>query len=251
DERSVRKQFQAKLERRLLAGQARLGEAGCPPSRRREPLVAAPRDPAPRRDDTYGRRGEVGDQLPVLVEDLRADGHAHVDRLPGRSVLQRTAAGLAVPCFEPAPRTKCGEVAQVGIRNQDDVAAGAAVAAVRAALRDVLLPAEVQAAVAAATRLHADAGAVVEHAGLVAGAVDFDEAALAALTERDGSGASGEDRVVTADAGARARTELRAALAHEDHPGLHFLAGEDLHAEHLRVRVAPVARRAESLLVGH
>jgi hypothetical protein len=31
------------------------------------------------------------------------------------------------------------------------------------------------------------------------------------------------------------------ALANEDHPGLDLLAGEDLHAEHLRVRVAPVA----------
>src|SRR5207248_4256399 len=124
-------------------------------------------------------------------------------------------------------------------------------AAVGAALGGGLLAAEVQAAAAAATRLHADAGAVVEHGRLVAGAVDFDEAPLPALAERDGSGAGGEDRVVTADARARAGSELRPALAHEDHPGLHFLAGEDLHAEHLRVRVAPVTRRAESLFVGH
>ena len=31
----------------------------------------------------------------------------------------------------------------------------------------------------------------------------------------------------------------------------HVLAGEHLHAEHLRIRVAAVPRRAESLLVGH
>src|SRR5437763_16508239 len=80
---------------------------------------------------------------------------------------------------------------------------------------------------------------------------DLDKPTFATSAEGNRSGASGEDRVVTADAGARAGTELRAALAYEDHPGLHFLAGEDLHAEHLRVRVAPVARRAESLLVGH
>src|SRR5207302_11144306 len=145
------------------------------------------------------------------------------DRLARCAVLQRTAAGPAVPGPKPAPCPKRREVAQVGIGNQDDVAAGAAVASVRAALRDMLLAAEVQAAVAAATRLHADAGAVVEHACLVAGAVDFDEAALAALTERDRSGASGEDRVVTADAGTRARTKPGAPLAHDDHPRLHFL----------------------------
>src|SRR5207253_10567058 len=150
-----------------------------------------------------------------------------------------------------ARRRKDGRRARVGAGRRDALAAGAAVAAVGAALRGVLRAGEVRAAAAAAPRLHADAGAVVEHACLVAGAVDFDEAALAALTKRDRSGASGEDRVVTADAGARAGTELRAALAYEDHPGLHFLAGEDLHAKHLRVRVAPVARRAESLLVGH
>src|SRR5205814_10181298 len=99
--------------------------------------------------------------------------------LARRSVLQRAAARLALPRLEPAACAERGEVAQVGIGHEDDVAAGSAVAAVGAALRDVLLAAEVQAAVAAATRLHADAGAVVEHASLVAGAVDFDEAALA------------------------------------------------------------------------
>jgi hypothetical protein len=44
-----------------------------------------------------------------------------------------------------------------------DVTAATAVAAVRAAPRHVLLAAEAQAAVAAATRLHLDAGAVREH----------------------------------------------------------------------------------------
>src|SRR5204863_9164416 len=79
----------------------------------------------------------------------------------------------------------------------------------------------------------------------------FDETALAALPEGDRAGARGEDRVVAAEAGARAGAELRPALADEDHPGLDLLAGEDLHAEHLRVRVAAVPRRAESLLVCH
>src|SRR5207302_7060998 len=122
--------------------------------------VAATRDPAAGGDDPRGRRREVRDQLRILVEDLRADGHAHLDRLSRCSVLQRAAAGLPVSRLEPAPRTECGEIAQVGIGDQDNVAAGTAVAAVGATLRDVLLAAEVQAAVAPATRLHADAGAV-------------------------------------------------------------------------------------------
>src|SRR6266480_4751232 len=81
--------------------------------------------------------------------------------------------------------------------------------------------------------------------------VDGDIPTLATRAERNRSGTRGEDRVVAADARAVAGAELRAALAHEDHPGLHFLAGEDLDPEHLRVRVAPVARRAESFFVSH
>src|SRR5205085_1931909 len=79
----------------------------------------------------------------------------------------------------------------------------------------------------------------------------FDEALLAALAERDRAGSRREDRVVAADAGSRTGTELRSALADDDHPGLHVLAGEDLHADHLRIGVAPVARRADPFLVGH
>src|SRR5579862_8494406 len=78
-----------------------------------------------------------------------------------------------------------------------------------------------------------------------------DEAALAARAERDLAVALREDRVVLADAGAGAGAEARAALADEDHPRRHVLAGEQLHAEHFRVRVAAVPRRAESLLVRH
>src|SRR5262249_10146469 len=80
---------------------------------------------------------------------------------------------------------------------------------------------------------------------------DRDSAALAARPELDLAVLRGEDRVVAADARTGARPEARSALANDDHPGLDVLAGEDLHAEHLRVRVAPVAARSESLLVRH
>src|SRR5512132_1712310 len=73
---------------------------------------------------------------------------------------------------------------------------------------------------------------------------DGDEAALAACLEDDLAVSLGEDRVVPADPGAGARAEARAALAHDDRPGADALAVEDLDAKHLRVRVAPVPRRA-------
>src|SRR5207244_11492762 len=60
-----------------------------------------------------------------------------------------------------------------------------------------------------------------------------------------------EDRVVLADPGARAGPETRAALPDEDHPRRHVLAGEELHAEHLWIRIAAVPGRAESFLVRH
>src|SRR5687767_8334907 len=80
---------------------------------------------------------------------------------------------------------------------------------------------------------------------------DRNRALLAARPERRPTVALGEDRVVTADAGAVTGAEPRPPLAHEDHPGLHRLTVEDLHAEHLRVRVASVPRRPEALLVCH
>src|SRR5262249_49720215 len=86
---------------------------------------------------------------------------------------------------------------------------------------------------------------------LAGGADDRDEAALAGRPRGDLAVAPREDRVVTAEAHARARAKPGAALAHDDHPGLHVLAGEDLDAEPLRVRVAPVAGGSETFLVRH
>src|SRR3954447_5351139 len=79
------------------------------------------------------------------------------------------------------------------------------------------------------------------------GLLDRDEAALSARPECDLAVSHREDRVVLADPGARAGTEARAALADEDHPRRHVLAGEELHAEHLQVRVAPVPPPREPL----
>src|SRR5215208_6471158 len=82
-------------------------------------------------------------------------------------------------------------------------------------------------------------------------AVDADQPTLAARLELDDARAGGEDRVVAADTGARSGAKARSALAHDDLATAHALAGEHLHAEHLRVRIAAVAARPQSLLVRH
>src|SRR5438270_392905 len=58
-------------------------------------------------------------------------------------------------------------------------------------------------------------------------------------------------RVIAAEPDARARGDLGPALADEDGARGDDLSAVDLDAEHLRVRVAPVARRAAALLVCH
>src|SRR4051812_21716521 len=87
--------------------------------------------------------------------------------------------------------------------------------------------------------------------GLLAGGEDGDDASAPAVLELDRPGTCREDRVVLPDADALARLEAGAALAHDDLAAGHGLAREDLHAEALGVRVAPVAAGAEPLLVSH
>src|SRR6266542_4422287 len=106
---------------------------------------------------------EVGEQLLVLVEDLRADGDAQDCVLPRRPVLQSAASIAATFGLDVLVRPEPRQLAQVRVRHEHDVAAGAAVAAVGAALRDVLLPPERKPPVTAPAGLHVDAGAVVEH----------------------------------------------------------------------------------------
>src|SRR5438309_1139537 len=71
------------------------------------------------------------------------------------------------------------------------------------------------------------------------------------MAKRELAVALGEDRVVLADARTGTGAEPCAALANDDHPGLHGLAVEQLHAETLGVRVATVAGGTEAFLVCH
>src|SRR5438270_282908 len=196
-----------------------------------------------------------------LVAETDAFARALDQAAPVGAVLLPATSRTAVAGLEPLLPREAGKVAPVGIGHDDHVAAPAAVAAVGPTLRDVLLAPEAQPAVAAAAGLDANLGSIMEHsrgpradvrpATSPSGLVDVYEAALAAPPELHAAVAQREDRVVAAEARPRAGAEPRAALAHDDRPGAHLLAGEDLHAEHLRVRVAPVARRAETLLMRH
>src|SRR5262249_43773400 len=119
----------------------------------------ATRDDRPR----AGRR-EVGDHLLLLVEHLRADRHVHFDRLSAGAVLPGAAAVRTATGPQEVAPLDGRQVAEVRVRDEDDVAAGPAVAAVRPALRHVLLAAEADRAVSPASGLHLDARPVVEHA---------------------------------------------------------------------------------------
>src|SRR6185312_6397826 len=77
------------------------------------------------------------------------------------------------------------------------------------------------------------------------------EPRLALVLELHDAVNEGEDRVVGAEADVVARVPACAALAHDDVPRAHALAAELLDAAVLRVRVAPVARRAYAFLMSH
>src|SRR5438874_9354140 len=74
-------------------------------------------------------------------------------------------------------------------------------------------------------------------------------AVLAHALVLDLAGDQREQRVIAADADAFARRDLRPALADKDGARADDLAAVDLDPEHLRVRVAAVARRAAAFLV--
>src|SRR3954468_13964017 len=80
---------------------------------------------------------------------------------------------------------------------------------------------------------------------------DRHDAPAPAGREPHGPRRAGVERVVPADPDALAGMEARAALADDDLAAGDVLAREDLDAEALGVRVAPVARGAEPLLMRH
>ena len=219
----------------------RLGPAKCllprPPV---PPFATTTRAPARARSETSSSPSKTC--VPTGTREHRV--------VAARAVRELSAATAAATGAQLLVRPEAGEVAPPQIGHEHDVAAVAAVAAVRPAARYVLLPPEVDRAVTAATRDGRQARAVVEHAATRASTTEMKRRSPlvrnATLPSRIAKIVSSLP-IPAAGAGA----EARAALADEDHPRRHVLAGEELHAEHLRVRVAAVPRRAESLLMRH
>ena len=89
---------------------------------------------------------QVGDEMALAVEHLRADGHAQLDVVAVRAVLAGTTPGAAAAC-RVLPLDRKREIAQVWVGDEHDVTAGAAVTAVRPSTRYVLLAPEAERAV--------------------------------------------------------------------------------------------------------
>ena len=155
------------LDDALLPGQPLLGEPRRLADRGGELLVAAPADAAGGdRDLLPGTDEVVAGAVPAL--DLGARGDAHDQLRPlGAGALGALAVAAALGAVVGAALERL-QVAQRVVAAQHDVAAAAAVAAVRAALGDVRLPPERDDAVAAPAGADFDPRAVGEHQWLVA-----------------------------------------------------------------------------------
>ena len=146
----------------LVPGQARLGEAGRLPGRRREAGVATSAATAARGDDTAVGCRQICDEHPLVVEELCPDRDPHLYGLAVGAVLLAAPAVAAPGRLHPLDATERREIAQRGVGHDDDVTATSAVPAVGPALRHVLLTPEAEAAVAATPRLDVDPCPVVK-----------------------------------------------------------------------------------------
>ena len=129
-------------------------------------LLPRPPCAAARQEHGLLRLGQVGDQrLAVLGEDLGAErqGELDVGAVRARALLAHAVGAAARP--EVLPVAVVDQGVELGSDPRDDMAAAAAVAAVRPAARDVLLAPEADAAVAAVAGAHVDLGLIEEAHG--------------------------------------------------------------------------------------
>ena len=163
DERCVGEQLEPQLElgaprrasrprRSAAPGASASRSAGCR-ARRRRRARRPPANPCPR-----GRRSAHPPRRTPASRPGRG-----ADVLAVRAVLARASPVAAGAGSKPPASPEVREVAKVLVDLEHDVSPTPAVAAVRPALRDVLLAAEAERAVASAPGLHADLRPVVEH----------------------------------------------------------------------------------------
>jgi hypothetical protein len=167
DDADISEQFQLQPQRAPFARQALLGEAGRLAGGSGEVRVAASAFAPARSDESHARARQVCQQVArVGVVDQRTDRHAQRDRL---AVAPLAVAPTAVPAAAGLVASLVVEVeqgAEVRVRDQHDAAAVAAVAAIRSSARHMLLTAERDTPVPAASRLHLNHRLVDKHRGL-------------------------------------------------------------------------------------
>src|SRR2546427_3787960 len=267
----------AQLQRKAaaLAGSAARELTGGAVDARLEVQVAQAALTAAREQRALAVAGEIGHQRAARrVADQGAHRHAQLD------VAARPAVAVGAGALAAALRTMDAREAvvdqrvDVAVGARPHAAAAAAVAAVGAAARHGPLAPERSGAVTALAGVHLDLGFVDElhgpemkkpyrsRQGFFEGASglrrrvfrDYAHGLARVLAfHRILHLASDvrEQRVVTPHADVGAGMHLRAALAHQDLPGVDALAAERLDAEALGVGIAPVARAAARFLVSH
>ena len=109
--------------------------------------------------DGLTRSRQVGDQarrVGVCIPDLSPDGHAYDDILAVCAMLERGCAIAAVAAGEATLIAKRKQSVDVLVAERDDIAASAAIAAVRSAARHELFAASADAAIAAVAAADVD-----------------------------------------------------------------------------------------------
>src|SRR5690606_35530968 len=159
----VREHLERELQVPRLAGLAARELPRRPVHAALERGIPAASAAAARDEQAIARRDEIAEQLVgVEIEDLRADRHGDEQIGARRAGHVPAAARLAALGLEAPLDTEVRERAHAFLRDQIDAPAGAAVAPVGAALRDVLLAAKADRAVAAAAGLDANISLVDE-----------------------------------------------------------------------------------------
>src|SRR5215211_5944845 len=156
-------ELEVQLDRALLAREAALREAGALACGGRELLVAAPAAAAAGHDRAVAGVQHVPAVAGLGVLDDGAGRNADLEQLGRGAVPVRALAVAAALRLEVGAAAEAGEVAQGRVHHDRDVAAVAAVAAVRAAPRYVRLAAEGDHAVPAGSASHVNPRAIVEH----------------------------------------------------------------------------------------
>ena len=179
-----------------------------------------------------GLREIVEDLARFIVVDHRTYRHRNEEIFATASVPVASFAMPAAFGTEGMIEAEFQKGVFVGIADEINAAAGAAVTSARPPSRNKLLPPEGNATVTAVAGFNCDFGFVDER-GLFDRLNRNESSAVALVFEVHDAGDLREKRVVLSDADVVARFELRAALPDQNRSSRHKLARKTLHAQPL------------------